>query len=544
VTTQLVELAVRDLGIIEGARIVFGPGMTALTGETGAGKTLLVGAIELLLGGRADPSVVRSGCAEAVVEGRFTIDGQELVLSRVIPADGRSRAYIDGRMATASALGERAGELIDLHGQHDHQSLLAPVVQRDALDRFGGVDLTALDAARRRRRELLASLDELGGDVGARAREADLLRFQVDELDHAQLDDADEDARLDADESALADAAAHREAAARALEEIAGDHGALDRVGAAVGALDGRSPFADVWGRLRNLQAELADLAGDLRATGERIEEDPGALAALRQRRQLLVELRRKYGRAPHHDAPEGGDGSLGAVMAYHRAARQRLGEIEGHDQRAAELEASLSEAAAAEAAAAASVGQARRRAAEPLAAAVGEHLAALAMGSARFAVHVGGDDPGDQVTFMLAANRGAAAGPLAKVASGGELARTMLALRLVLSAAPPILVFDEVDAGIGGQAALAVGRALAQLAADHQVLVVTHLPQVAAFADRQVSVRKQEGRDRTQATATSVDGPERVLELSRMLSGLPNSERVQDAATELLELAARQRGR
>jgi DNA repair protein RecN (Recombination protein N) len=521
VTTHLVELAVTDLGIIERARILFGPAMTALTGETGAGKTLLVGAIELLLGGRADPSVVRSGCAEAVVEGRFVVDGCELVLTRVVPADGRSRAYIDGRMATASALGERAGELIDLHGQHDHQSLLSASVQRAALDRFGGIDLGPLAATRARRRELAAALDELGGDGGARAREADLLRFQVEEIDAAALAGPDEDARLDADESALADASAHREAAA-----------------------EGRAPFTDTAARLRTVQAELADLAAELREAGERIEEDPERLAMLRQRRQLLVELRRKYGRAPHREAPDGGDGSLDAVLAYHRSAAGRLAEIEGHDQRAERLEAELAEAVAAEAAAGAEVGRARRAAAEPLAAAVGSHLSALAMGSARFAVEVGDDDPGDQVTFVLAANRGAASGPLAKVASGGELARTMLALRLVLTAAPPILVFDEVDAGIGGQAALAVGRALAELAADHQVLVVTHLPQVAAFADQQVSVRKQEHGEQTQATATVIDGEDRVLELSRMLSGLPESERVQDAASELLDLAARQRGR
>jgi DNA repair protein RecN (Recombination protein N) len=541
---QLLELAVTDLGIIEHARIVFGPGMTALTGETGAGKTLLVGAIDLLLGGRADPGVVRLGRPEAVIEGRFDLDGEELVLTRVIPADGRSRAYVDGRMATATVMGERAGQLIDLHGQHAAQSLLSPSVQRDALDRYANVDLEPLLAARRERRRIADALVELGGDAGARAREADLLRFQVDELGAAELSDPDEDDALDAAEDLLADAVAHREAAAAATVLLADDGGAADALSAAIAALDGRGPFAASTRRLRDVHAELVDVVAEVRATGEAIEEDPQQLAALRERRQLLADLRRKYGTAPHLGAPEGGTGTLADVLAFEASARARLAEIDRHDERAAALDADARTADAAEAAAAAAVGAARRAAAAPLAAAVEGHLGELAMASARFEVVVGAEDPGDDVSFVLAANRGASPGPLAKVASGGELARTMLALRLVLAAAPPVLVFDEVDAGIGGQAALAVGRALAALGVEHQVLVVTHLPQVAAFADQQVSVRKAERDGVTVATASPVAGEDRVVELSRMLSGLPDSERVQDAASELLALARRERPR
>ncbi|MCA9516761.1 MAG: AAA family ATPase [Myxococcales bacterium] len=215
---QLLELSVTDLGIIEHARLVLGPGMTALTGETGAGKTLIVGAIALLLGGRAEPGVVRSGASEAIVEGRFAVAGDELVLTRVIPAEGRSRAYVDGRLATATSLGEAGGLLVDLHGQHDHQSLLSGAVQRAALDDFAGVDLEPLRAATAARAGLERRRDELGGDPGARAREADLLRFQVDELDAAAIEDPDEDAELDRLETTLADAVAHREAAAAAAE--------------------------------------------------------------------------------------------------------------------------------------------------------------------------------------------------------------------------------------------------------------------------------------------------------------------------------------
>jgi DNA repair protein RecN (Recombination protein N) len=541
---QLVELAVSDLGIIEQTRLVLGPGMTALTGETGAGKTLLVGAIDLLLGGRADPAMVRSGCDEAVVEGRFLVGGEELVLTRVVPADGRSRAYIDGRMATASALAERAGALLDLHGQHAHQSLLSPAVQRAALDAFGGIDLSELHAAREERRSVERALAELGGDAGTRAREADLLRYQLDELERAGLADPDEDARLDEREDLLADAAAHREAAAAVLALLGADGGAADQVGAAISTLDGRGPYLDHLARLRSLAAELADVVAEVRGVGEQIEDDPEELARIRERRQLLVDLRRKYGTAPRPDAPDGGAGTLADVLALGTAAAARLAELEGHDERAAALDRAAVAAAEREAAAAQAVGRARRKAAGPLAAAVGAHLADLAMASARIEVRVGADDPGDDVTFLLAANPGVAPGPLAKIASGGELARAMLALRLVLRSAPPVLVFDEVDAGIGGQAALAVGRSLAALGADHQVLVVTHLPQVAAFADHQVSVRKAVHDGATVAGATSLDHAGRVVEVSRMLSGTPDSETVREAATELLGLAAGERGR
>ena len=272
---QLIELAVTDFGIIEHVRLLLGPGMTALTGETGAGKTLLIGAIDLLLGGRADPAMVRTGCEEAVVEGRFLVDGEEVVLARVIPTDGRSRAYVNGRMATATVLGEQARTLIDLHGQHAHQSLLAPAVQRAALDQFAEVDLGPLREARAERRRVAAALDELGGDAGARAREADLLRFQIGEIDAAALVDPDEDAALDQLEDQLGDALAHREAASRAVEALGGDGGAVDRVGAVIADLDGRSPYASVLGRLHAVQAELTDAAAELRTTGEAIEEVP-----------------------------------------------------------------------------------------------------------------------------------------------------------------------------------------------------------------------------------------------------------------------------
>jgi DNA repair protein RecN (Recombination protein N) len=529
---MLTELRIRNLGVITELDLVLGAGMTALTGETGAGKTMLVEAISLLVGGRADATVVRHGAAEASVEGRFVDGGDEVVLARIVPADGRSRAYVNGRLATATTLADEGARLVDLHGQHSHQSLLRTAVQRAALDRYGRIDLEPLRSARARLTELEAGLAALGGDARARAREIDLLRFQVDELRIAGLTDPDEDVALDAEEDRLAGAQAHRDGAALAHAALLDDAGALDAVGTAIAALAGRSPFAELESRLRAIGAELADVGADVRDTGERIEEDPERLAAVHARRQRLVELRRKYG------------DTLADVIAFLDDAETRLAELEGYEQRAAALDAERVAALADEALAAADVAAARRAAAPPLAAAVASHLAELAMPRARVEVVVDGAGPADDVTFLLGANRGEPLLPLARVVSGGELARTMLALRLVTTEAPGTLVFDEVDAGIGGEAALAVGRSLAQLGARHQVLVVTHFAQVAAYADVQVAVDKRNVKGRTEAVAAPVAADDRVRELSRMLSGLRESGSARRHAAELLEAAAEARGR
>ena len=555
---MILELAVRDLGVIAELRLLLGPGMTALTGETGAGKTLVVDAIELLVGGRADPMLVRSGADEAWVEGRFVRPGgarsdggadqgrdagdagDEIVLARAIPRSGRSRAYIDGRLATAVELAQVGAELVDLHGQHAHQSLLHAAAQREALDQFGRVDLGPLLAARQEVAAVLAELGRMGGDERARARELDLLRYQVADIDAAAITGPDEDAELERLEDGLADATAHREAASGAVMLLSGDGAggapeaasATDAVGSALALLAGRAPFGDAETRLRTLAAELSDVSGELRAAGEAIDEDPERLVQVRERRQLLHDLRRKYGE------------TLADVLAEGDRLRVRLGELEDHDRRAAELDAHLTAARAAEAEAAAKVAAARRVAAPLLAAEVQSHLAELALPKAQVELAVSGEDPADDVELRLAANPGTPPLPLAKVASGGELARTMLALRLVLTAAPPTLVFDEVDAGIGGAAAVAVGRSLARLADQpHQVFVVTHLPQVAAYADAQVRVTKQSDESTTVAQASALDDPERVVELSRMLSGQPDSDAARVHAAELLTTAAAERG-
>ena len=524
---MLVELRVRDLGVIESVVLDLGPGMSALTGETGAGKTLLVDALELLVGGRADPSLVRPGASEALVEGRFIVDDDEVILARAVPAQGRSRAWIDGRMAPVSALAEAGARLLELHGQHSQQSLLDAAAQRRALDAFAGIDLEPLSAARGERRQLHAELDSLGGDDRARARQADLLRYQLSEIDAAALDDPDEDDALAAEEDRLAEASAHREAAATALVAVDGGDGAgpgvVDLLGAARSTLEGRSPLAELNRRLASLQADASDVASELRHVVETWDDDPERLEEVRNRRQLLRELSRKYGEGP------------AGVLAFADEARRLLAELDAADVRAGELVAELDAADRSVTEAEAQVGAARRRAAPELARAVETRLRALAMERARVEVTVGEPDPGDDVTFLLGANPGEAVLPLAKVASGGELARAMLALRLVLTDAPPTMVFDEVDAGVGGEAAQAVGTALAEVAERHQVLVVTHLAQVAACAGHQLGVRKDVVEGRTVAQAAALEHDDRVVELARMLSGRPGSATARRHAEELL---------
>lgn len=540
---MLIELRARDLGVIADLTLVLGPGMTAITGETGAGKTLVVDAIDLLVGGRPDAGAVRAGATEAVVEGRFVVPeapSGERVLRRTVPAKGRSRAHVDGSMATAAELAELGRPLIDLHGQHAHQSLLHPPIQRAALDAFGQVDTSVLVAARQRLADVDAVLTELGGDLRARAREIDLLRHQMAELADAAITNVDEDTVLVAEEDRLGDAEASRAAASAAHAALTDDLGATDAVGVAVTAAHGRPPLAEIEARLRGLAAELGDVAGELRDMAETLEADPARLAAIRERRQLLVDLRRKYG------------ATLGEVMAFAASAQERLAHLEQLEIRAAGLDAERAIAVSAVAVAAAEVRQARLAAAPVLASAVQVRLAELAMPRALLTVDVAGDDGAD-VTFLLAANPGESAAPLAKAASGGELARAMLALRLVLSGAVPeslpgagedgsasvaTLVFDEVDAGVGGEAALAVGRSLAALGRNHQVLVVTHLAQVAAFADHQVVVEKHEIDGRTLSTAAVAHGEDRVRELARMLSGHPDAATARAHAKDLLRAA------
>ena len=528
----LAELHVRDLGVIDDVSVILGSGMTALTGETGAGKTLLIGALSLLLGGRADPSLVRAGADEAYVEGRFVDQGgndDEVVLARSVAREGRSKAWVDGRMVPAGALTDAAASFLELHGQHQHRTLVLPEAQRHALDSFGAIDTGPLESARSRLAGLLREADGLGGDPLRRAREQELLTFQVDEIDGAGLTGPDEDAGLESEEDRLAAVSAHRVAAAAALAALSGsdggpeEAGAVDRLAEASGALAGHAPLELLDQRVRSSMAELGDLAGELRAVVETWEDDPYRLDEVRARRRLLHELQRKYGP------------SLNEVLAAADHGREQLAALAAAEARASVLDAEIARSRDSVAGAEAEVARERRRIAPLLASEIEATLHHLAMPSARFSIRVEGAGSADDVVFELAANPGEPSQPLARAASGGELSRTMLAVRLALTDAPGVLVFDEVDAGVGGAAATAVGAALAGLGQHAQVLVVTHLAQVAAQADHQVEVRKVESGGRTRSEVTRLDPEARVIEISRMLSGSPDSESARHHARELL---------
>src|SRR5579875_3261077 len=442
---MLCELRVRQLGVIEDLTLVFGPGMTALTGETGAGKTLVVEAVELLLGGRAGPTLVRPGAEEAVVEGRFVLspgpdagsqdagredarskdarpehrsgnDGpkdlgaegpegasweggsvltggeREVVVSRVVPRQGRSRAYVNASMATASSLAELGGRLVDLHGQHEQQSLLSLPAQRDALDAYAGAQSLRArrDKARERLKRVEVALATAGGN-SEREREVELLRYQLSELEAAKLTTPDEDEQLAEEQEALARASEHRAAAELAHEVLAGDDQLVDRLGRVVAQLAGHPPLAALHSRLRGLLAELADAGHEARSLAESLEDDPGRLAEVTERRAVLQGLRRKYaGQGAPTAVAVGTAGSLADVFAWREAAEARLKQLEDLSGEVSRLAAERASAMAELSAAAGELGAARRKAAGRFARAVEAELRRLAMPAARFSVQVG----------------------------------------------------------------------------------------------------------------------------------------------------------
>lgn len=512
---MLVELSIENLGIIESSRLTFHDGFTALTGETGAGKTMLVEAINLVCGRRAEASVIRDGADEAHVEARFVRMGddgeEEVILARTLHREGRSRAYINGRMATVAALSELGEELVDIHGQHAHQRLMSAAAQREALDIFGSINRSPLVSAREVVTEIDALLGALGGDEKSRAREIDLLSFQCEEIENARIVSADEDQQLSREEDVLSDVAKHQESLQRAVALLSDDGGAVETLGEALRALSTVSSLNSLPERLASLLAEATDLAHTVREAAEGVDENPARLEEIRLRRQLLRDLMRKYG------------DSLADVVDFGAEARTRLDELMGYAERVAQLEIDKATALKALRAAQLKVGNARRAVASSLATEVEQRLRVLALPNAQVQVSVGdaaSDPAGDSVVFMLAANPGSAPQPLTKVASGGELARVMLALRLVLTSEPGTMVFDEVDAGIGGAAAVVVATALRELGVHHQVFAVTHLAQVAASAHHHISVSKTVRAGKTYGSATVVTEDQRPSEVARMLSG------------------------
>jgi len=557
----LTELRIRNVGVIDDVTLVLGEGLNVLTGETGAGKTMVVSALELLLGGRADGDLVRAGAAAAVIEGSVApappsaaewLDDEddELIVAREVAAPGasaaRSRARIGGRMAPISALAACMEATVELHAQQDSSRLSSPAVQRELLDRFGGPTLTAaLENYRRCFAAWTAARDELEmlqSSEQDRVREADRLRFELEQIDTVAPADGEEEA-LRADigrlEHAEALTAAAQTAAAALTDEGAG-HDLLATAAASLAPVHGVDAQLDsLRDRLVSLTAEAADVGMELRAYATAVEADPAALELHRDRYAALVRLTRKYG-----DAANGEIDSAG-VLAYAEQARARLHQLDTGDQRSEELAGAVGRLAADLDAEAQRVRDERIAAGKRLAATVEGHLAELGMAGARMDVSVEATAPAqhgaDRVVFGLAANPGEPTLPLGKAASGGERSRVALAVRLALADADrtPVLVFDEVDAGIGGATAAEVGRKLARLAKGRQVLCVTHLAQLAAHADRHFSVTKQPHGDRTVAVVAELDEDRRVAELSRMLSGA-DTEAATDHARELLRRAQR----
>ncbi|MBC7267015.1 MAG: DNA repair protein RecN [Coriobacteriia bacterium] len=540
---MLLELHVKDLALVEEVWLEFGPGMTALTGETGAGKTVLVGALKLLLGERADPSAVREGAAEALVEGRFLVDGEEHVVKRRIGRDGRSRCQIDGEMATVGALAELLDEMVDLHGQHEHQSLLSPARHAAFLDRYLGEQTEAALAAYQRafdeRRAAERALEELKAAAEARESRATELRFLVEEvtaIDPKPGEDAELEERL----SRLRHADRLATAAEEAWSALKGDGQALDLLGQAERSLASAAQLDPSLGALaeevRSIAERVNDIGLELKSYEAALEHDPAALERLEERHAALRQLARRYG------------GTLESALEAAAAAQAELDRLDSVEADLAETERRLQEATRALEEAGAALASVRREGASRFARALRDAAADLALPKAVFDVAFEElpferwtrEGP-HRVEFLFASSEVERPRPLAKIASGGEMSRVMLALKSILGAADrtPVLVFDEVDAGIGGATALAVGRRLKELSASHQVLVVTHLAQVAAYADRHVVVEKRDGGGGREVThAAEVAGEARVAEIARMLSGATSAVSIEHAR-ELLASAS-----
>ncbi|HET6360007.1 DNA repair protein RecN [Streptomyces sp.] len=571
-------MRIRSLGVIDDAVVELSPGFTAVTGETGAGKTMVVTSLGLLLGGRADPALVRIGAKSAVVEGRISVspgaaaalraeeagaelDDGTLLISRTVSAEGRSRAHIGGRSVPVGMLSELADELVAVHGQTDQQGLLRPARQREALDRYAGDAVTGphakYAAAYRRLRAVSVELDELTTRARERAQEADLLRFGLSEIEGVEPR-AGEDVELAAEAERLGHAEALASAASVAHAALAGnpeDPEGVDATtlvagaGRALDAVRSHDPaLAALADRMGEISILLGDVAGELAGYADNLDADPLRLAAVEERRAALTALTRKYG---------GHGEGIAAVLEWSEQSAERLTELDGDDDRIGELAAECDALRSELSGLAQALTDARTEAAARFAEAVTEELASLAMPHARVSfeirqsedpegVEVGGRTVAygpsgvDEVELLLAPHPGAPPRPIAKGASGGELSRVMLAVEVVFAGTDPVptYLFDEVDAGVGGKAAVEIGRRLAKLAKTAQVVVVTHLPQVAAFADRQLLVEKTNDGSVTRSGVTVLEGEDRVRELSRMLAGQEDSQTARAHAEELLATA------
>lgn len=570
---MLTEISITNLGVIPAASLELSRGLTVLTGETGAGKTMVVTGLRLLSGGRADASRVRSGAAEAVVEGAFSIDGLheqatsaineiadnagvaadengEYVATRSVKASGRSRAHLGGRTVPAATLSEVAGHLLTIHGQNDQLRLMSADQQLAALDRYDPAIAELLAHYRQAYTQWRSASKQLRERTEKRlqlAQEADQLRFAIDEIDAVAPKEGEDD-ELIATINRLQDVDALHEASQTALGAIDGaeaaggfdggdEAAALVFVGQAAAALDAASDHTlrELGSRLRAIAADLADVSADLGGYLAGLPNDPAELDRLLQRQHELKGLTRKYAQ------------DIGGVLAWKNKAVKRLNSIDTSDEAIEALRSSVERFELETKQHAQTLSQAREAAAAKLSTAVTEELHGLAMPHAQLSVSVTQStytsDGADVIEILLAPNEASEPKPLASSASGGELSRVMLALEVVLSGSSPgtTMVFDEVDAGVGGRAAVEIGRRLARLALQNQVIVVTHLPQVAAYADTHLHVSKQVSTQEVSSGVESLGAEERVDELARMMAGLEDSDTGRAHASELLATAQRE---
>jgi DNA repair protein RecN (Recombination protein N) len=573
----LEELRVENLLLLERAELRLAHGLNVLTGETGAGKTILAHALELLLGGRARSGIVRPGASEAYVEGVFSLplrgrqkplvpdavaaildrlpeDSDELVLARRVWPDGRTRAYLCGRSATVAELHEIGTQLLNFYGQHEHRKLTIGRAQLELLDAHCGPEQAALRdqlaAAHAQTRELERRLSSLEEVAGARERELDLLAFELDEIEAAAPSE-EEESDLWAEVNRLRSVERLQAAAVAGAEAVAPEagEGALELLSGPLRELEGAAesdpslqPLSE---RLQAAVYELQDLGRELRDYALAQEALPGRLEDAEERLERFARLKRKHG------------GSIGEVLAHAQRCRERLAELEHADVSLRETQRSLEQARAALQRLAGKLSAHRRAAAPRLAEAVTSRLEELALADAEFTIEVSpradgiGSRGGDTVEFRFSANPGVNAGPLREIASGGELSRVMLALLTAADgscAGPaenkeqgtvePLLVFDEVDAGIGGHTARAVGEHLRALARRRQILCITHLPQIASLADRHFRIGKQTVNGGTLAKASMLDGDDVVAELVRMLGASEQDSSASEHARRLLQAA------
>jgi DNA repair protein RecN (Recombination protein N) len=568
----LEELRITGLGVIEDSTLHLTRGMNVITGETGAGKTMVVTGLGLLFGGRADAGRVRAEPGRAVVEGRLRLSGPladavsariaeagadidddgSVLLSRTVTIEGRARAHVGGRSMPVAMLSEVGDQVVAVHGQSDQLRLLRPAEQRAALDRFAGPEheklLETYREAYGRWRTVVDDLADRRRNARDRSREADLLKLGLDEISRVDPQPGEDD-ELRAEAQRLEHAEGLRVAAAQAAQALAGGvdgtedaPDATQLLGAARRTLQAQAgvdhALGELAGRLEEAATLIGDVSAELSTYLDALDADPARLEAIHERRATLRGLTRKYA--------EDVDG----VIAWAEHARTRLAALDTSDELLEELDRERQRLEAAVGELAGRLTAARVEAAGRFSAEVSVELAGLAMPHSRVEVAVAprpdgpGPDGADDVELRLLAHPGAPSLPLQKGASGGELSRVMLAIEVVFAGAggPPTLVFDEVDAGVGGQAAVEIGRRLARLARTHQVLVVTHLPQVAAFADRHLVVAKDIGGAITTSGVRIVEETERSRELARMLAGLPDSDLGIAHAEELLAVASREK--